>query len=138
MSHPDEGADISNRTNPALGRRCLKKIALAVTLCVVAGTVLVIQHAKAYGIMARIHHGLIVCTTNTGPDAFSASPRDGMPAMLRLEVSTKPDGQILVGPDVSTSGGRPLASFSYTHLRAHETKAKLVCPLLLYTNNSYT
>ena len=119
MSHPDEGADISNRTNPALGRRCLKKIALAVTLCVVAGTVLVIQHAKAYGIMARIHHGLIVCTTNSTPDAFTAPTGDGQPTMLRLEVSAKPDGQIIVGPDMGTLGASPLASVLNSAYRAH-------------------
>ncbi|MBO1324062.1 hypothetical protein K2X14_02685 [Acetobacter sp. TBRC 12305] len=119
MSHPDEGADISNRTHPALGRRCLKKIALAVTLCVVAGTVLVIQHAKAYGIMARIHHGLIVCTTNTGPDAFAPPAGDGQPSMLRLEVSAKPDGQIIVGSDVGALGASTLASVLNSAYRAH-------------------
>ncbi|MFT8674848.1 MAG: hypothetical protein ABF990_00590 [Acetobacter sp.] len=119
MSHPDEGADISSRANPALGRRCLKKIALAVTLCVVAGTVLVVQHAKAYGIMARIHHGLIVCTTSTSPDAFTASTHEGMPAMLRLEVSSKPDGQLIVGPDISTLGASTLASVLNSAYRAH-------------------
>ncbi|QHM90577.1 hypothetical protein [Acetobacter pasteurianus] len=101
MSHPEKAADISVQQSSKSSRGCFKKIALAVGLCVAVGTTLVVQHSKAYGIMARIHHGLIVCTPGTGlvtTPVSTSSPHDGVPSMLRLELANGPDGRVMVEP----------------------------------------
>lgn len=114
MSHPEQEADITTplRTLPRRGR-CLKKMALVISLCMAAGTAVIIQHSKAYGIMARIHHGQVICNASAGTGPMEAD-FDQRPAMMRLSVSSTPDGQVTVGTD-----GRTLADVLSAAYRAN-------------------
>lgn len=114
MSHPEQEADIKNplRIPPRRGR-CLKKMALVISLCMAAGTAVIVQHSKAYGIMARIHHGQVICNASAGTGPMEAD-FDQRPAMMRLSVSSTPDGQVTVGTD-----GRTLADVLSAAYRAN-------------------
>lgn len=98
MSHPEQEADI--KITPRRGR-CLTKMALVISLCMAAGTAVIVQHSKAYGVMARIHHGQVICHASLGTGPIQAD-FDQSPAMMRLSVSTTPDGQVTVGTDGKT------------------------------------
>lgn len=114
MSHPEQEADItlSHRVMPRRGR-CLKKMALVISLCMAAGTAVIVQHSKAYGVMARIHHGQVICNASAGTGPQQAD-FDQRPAMMRLSVNSLPDGQITVGTD-----GRTLADVLNSAYRAN-------------------
>lgn len=114
MSHPEQEADITSspRITPRRGR-CLKKMALVISLCMAAGTAVIVQHAKAYGVMASIHHGQVICHASAGTGPLQAD-FDQRPAMVRLSVNSMPDGQITVG-----TNGRTLADVLGTAYRAN-------------------
>ncbi len=85
--------------------RCLKKIAFAAALCTASVAVLAIHHTKTSGIMARIHHGLIVCASNTGTQNVAQAATIsgiGRPGMVRLGLTSSADGQVAVEPGSST------------------------------------
>jgi hypothetical protein len=105
MSHPEKGADISVCCGATTSHRCLKKIAFAATLCAASVAVLAIHHTKTSGIMARIHHGLIVCASNTGTQSVAQAATIssmGRPGMVRLSLTSGADGQVAVEPGSST------------------------------------
>lgn len=104
MSHPDKGADISSSCTSVSPRRCLMGITLAITLCVSGGTALAIHHSRSHGLMAHIHHGLVVCTADSR-NTLAQTVSQPHPAMVRMAVSSGPDGQIIAGPQAA-----PLAS----------------------------
>jgi hypothetical protein len=84
--------------------RCLKKIAFAATLCAASIAVLAIHHTKTSGIMARIHHGLIVCASNTGTQSVAQAATISsteQPGMVRLGLTSGADGQVAVEPGSS-------------------------------------
>lgn len=105
MSHPEKGAGMSVCCTVTTSRRCLKKIALAATLCAASVAILAIHHTKTSGIMARIHHGLIVCASNTGTQNIAQAATIssiGRPGMVRLGLTSSADGQVAVEPGSST------------------------------------
>ncbi|MFT8518111.1 hypothetical protein [Acetobacter syzygii] len=105
MSHPEKGDGISVCCNATSSRRCLKKIAFAATLCVASVTLLAIHHTKTSGIMARIHHGLIMCASNTGTQNIAQAATISSierPSMVRLSLTSGADGQVDVEPGSSS------------------------------------
>lgn len=90
---------------PVASHRCLKKIVFAAALCATSVAVLAIHHTKTSGIMARIHHGLIVCASNTGTQNIAQAATIssiGQPGMVRLGLTSGADGQVAVEPGSST------------------------------------
>lgn len=105
MSHPEQGADMSVCCTATTSHRCLKKIAVAAALCVASVAILAIHHTKTSGIMARIHHGLIVCASNSGTQNVAQAATIssiGRPSMVRLGLTNSADGQVAVEPGSST------------------------------------
>ncbi|MFT8419310.1 MAG: hypothetical protein ABF636_10860 [Acetobacter sp.] len=83
----------------------MKKIAFAAVLCAASIAVLAIHHTKTSGIMARIHHGLIVCASNTGTQNIAQAatvPAIERPGMVRLGLTSGTDGKVAVEPGSST------------------------------------
>ena len=105
MSYPEKGADISVCCGATTSHRCLKKIAFAATLCAASVAVLAIHHTKTSGIMARIHHGLIVCASNSGTQSVAQAATISateQPGMVRLGLTSGANGQVAVEPGSST------------------------------------
>ncbi|MDN7350821.1 hypothetical protein [Acetobacter senegalensis] len=117
MSHPEMTVDAPKLEGNPL-KRCLSKAALAIGVCALAGFGLALHHSKAYGLMARIHHGLVICTPGTGLSMTPAST--GLlsgatsPAMIRLALATQDDGRVIVVP-----GSNQLSDVLASSRRAH-------------------
>ncbi|MGO3517575.1 MAG: hypothetical protein ACTINM_03620 [Acetobacter cibinongensis] len=83
-------------------KRCLGKAALAVGVCVLAGTGLALHKSHADGLMARIHHGLVICSPGTGlsmtPGSTGLLHAASTPGMLRLQLATQENGRVVVVP----------------------------------------
>lgn len=117
MSHPELTMDAQKpHANPL--KRCLGKAVLAIGVCALTGFGLALHQSKAYGIMARIHHGLVVCAPGTGLSMTPASTGllsgASSPAMLRLELATQADGRVIVVP-----GSNQLSEVLASSRRAH-------------------
>ncbi|NHO28912.1 hypothetical protein GOB82_02390 [Acetobacter farinalis] len=90
---------------------------LAVGVCMLASAGFVLHQSKAYGLLERIHHGLIICTPGTGLSMTAASAglaRQSSPAMLRLELASQEDGRVIVMP-----GSSQLSDVLASSRRAH-------------------
>lgn len=117
MPHLDTTSDASRKSTGNPLKRCLGKGALAVGVCLLACGGLVLHQSKAYGLLARIHHGLIICTPGTGLSMTAGSaglPHQNNPGMLRLELASQPDGRLVVVP-----GSNPLSEVLASSRRAH-------------------
>lgn len=117
MPHPDTTSDKPCKSTGNPLKRCLGKGIVAVGVCMLACAGVVLHHSKAYGLMARIHHGLIICTPGTGLSMTSASAglaHQNSPGMLRLELASQEDGRVIVVP-----GSNPLNEVLASSRRAH-------------------
>ncbi|MCP1215496.1 hypothetical protein NKW53_05380 [Acetobacter orientalis] len=101
MSDPE----LTSETQPPKRRRfkcCVGKAAFALGVCLLAGTGLALHKSRADGLMARIHHGLVVCAPGTGlsmtPNSAGLLHTAATPAMLRLQLATQNDGRVIVVP----------------------------------------
>ncbi|WP_255029217.1 hypothetical protein [Acetobacter persici] len=117
MPHLDTTSDEPRKSTGTPLKRCLGKGALAVGVCMLACAGLVLHQSKAYGLLARIHHGLIICTPGTGLSMTAGSaglPHQNNPGMLRLELASQDDGRVIVVP-----GSNPLNEVLASSRRAH-------------------
>lgn len=86
-------------------KRHLRKAAFALGICLMAGTGLALHKSRADGLMARIHHGLVVCAPGTGlsmtPNSTGLLHTASTPGMLRLQLASQNDGRVIVIPGSS-------------------------------------
>lgn len=124
MPHPDTESDIPlksmcspfGRSSKGPFKGCLGKGLLAISVALLTSGILVLHHSKAYGLLARIHHGLIICTPGTGLSmtAASSGQQQTNPGMLRLELASQSDGRLVVIP-----GSSPLSEVLASSRRTH-------------------